>query len=76
MDILVVGVPSVGLDIDIYLSEHNIPFVDLKEWDTNGEKYLGKNVLMIKSDTKLSDLIRVIETEKLLFNHHLGLKNQ
>jgi hypothetical protein len=64
MHILVVGVPNVGLDVAIYLGEHNIPFVDLKEWDGNGEKYLDKNVLVIKEDTKLSELIRVIELER------------
>ena len=64
MNILVVGVPSVGLDVATYLGEHNIPFVDLKEWDGNGEKYLDKKVLVIKKDTKLSDVIRVIEIEQ------------
>jgi hypothetical protein len=63
MNILVVGNPSVGLDVAIYLGQHNIPFVDLKEWDGNGEKYLGKNVLVIKEDTKLSDLINVINRQ-------------
>ena len=63
MDILVVGV-NVGLDVAIYLGHHNIPFVDLKEWDGNGEKYLGKNVLVINEDTKLSDVIRLIEIEQ------------
>jgi hypothetical protein len=64
MNILVVGNPNVGSDVAVYLGEHNIPFVNLKEWDSNGEKYLGKNVLVIKNDTKLSDLIRVIELEQ------------
>lgn len=62
MKLLVVGNPKIGHDIAVYLAEHNIPFItpeELKETKPDAEK-----VLVIQGDTKLSDLIRVIELEQ------------
>ena len=57
----VVGNPSVGHDIAIYLAQHNIPFINIGEMKHDGEK--PEKVLVITDETKLSDVIRVIEIE-------------
>jgi hypothetical protein len=59
MKLIVIGKPSIGHDIAIYLGQHNIPFItpeEFKETKPDAEK-----VLVIQDDTKLSDLIQVIE---------------
>jgi hypothetical protein len=58
---IVVGNPHVGHDIAIYLAQHNIPFIDIKDMKPDGDK--PEKVLVIDGETKLSDLIRVIEME-------------
>lgn len=62
MKLLVVGNPVNQFDIAVYLGEMNIPFItaeELRETKPDAEK-----VLVIQDDTKLSDLMRVIELEK------------
>jgi len=69
MHILVVGVPNVGLDVAIYLSEHNIPVVDYAFYqaaylnDLRSEKeyfdYLGQNYA--EDPMYVSKLKKIIE---------------
>lgn len=61
INLIVVGNPSVGHDIAIYLAQHNIPFIDIKDLKSDGDK--PEKIMVINDETKLSEVIRVIEME-------------
>lgn len=66
LNLIVVGNPNVGHDIAIYLAQHNITFMNIDEMKHDGDK--PEKVLVINGETKLSDVVRVIEMEMEMEN--------
>ncbi len=62
-DLIVLGMGHLGMDVAIYLAEHNIPYITLESFKKDEEKYSDKTLIMVKQDVKLSDVILIIENE-------------